>query len=160
LAKEKISTTPAIRALRQHRVHFTEHPYRYLEKGGTEVASRELGVAEHLVIKTLVMEDDQKEPLIVLMHGDKLVSTKDLARVIGAKSVISCDAQVAQKHTGYMVGGTSPFGTRKWLPVYVESSILDLPRIYINAGKRGFLVEMIPQDLVRVLRTVPVNVAR
>jgi Cys-tRNA(Pro) deacylase len=160
LAKDNASTTPAIRTLREHQIHSIEHPYRYLEKGGTEVAAGELGVDEHLVIKTLVMEDDQKEPLIVLMHGDKQVSTKDLARAIGAKSVIPCDARVAQKHTGYMVGGTSPFGTRKRLPVYVEASILDLPIIYINAGKRGLLVEMVPQDLVRVLNTVPVNVAR
>ncbi len=143
--------TPAVHFLRQHGVAFTEHEYRYEERGGTAVSSRELGVDEHVVIKTLVMEDERKQPLIVLMHGDREVSTKNLARQIGAKTVTPCSPEVAQKHTGYLVGGTSPFGTRKSLPVYLERSIADLDRIYINGGARGFLVSMAPGDLVRVL---------
>ena len=130
---------------------FTEHPYRYEERGGTAVSSRELGVDEHLVIKTLVMEDERKQPLIVLMHGDRDVSTKNLARQVGRKTVTPCDPEMAQKHTGYLVGGTSPFGTRKPLPVYLERTIADLDRIYINGGRRGFLIAMAPADLVRVL---------
>ena len=131
---------PAVHFLKQHRVPFTEHEYRYEERGGTAVSSRELGVDEHIVIKTLVMEDERKQPLIVLMHGDREVSTKNLARQIGVKTVTPCAPEVAQKHTGYLVGGTSPFGTRKSLPVYLERSIADLDRIYINGGARGFLV--------------------
>ncbi len=130
---------------------FSEHEYRYEERGGTAVSSRELGVDEHTVIKTLVMEDERKQPLIVLMHGDREVSTKNLARQIGAKTVTPCAPDVAQKHTGYLVGGTSPFGTRKSMPVYLERSIADLDRIYINGGRRGFLVSLAPGDLVRVL---------
>lgn len=137
--------------LRQHGVTFTEHEYRYEERGGTAVSSRELGVDEHIVIKTLVMEDDRKQPLIVLMHGDREVSTKNLARQIGAKTVTPCAPDVAQKHTGYLVGGTSPFGARKKMPVYLERSIADLDRIYINGGRRGFLVALSPGDLARVL---------
>ena len=138
---------------------FTEHAYRYEERGGTAVSSRELGVDEHIVIKTLVMEDDQKQPLIVLMHGDKEVSTKNLARQIGKKSVTPCAPEVAQKHTGYLVGGTSPFGTRKKMPVCLERTIGDLDQIYINGGARGFLVSLAPADLIRVLSPTLVDAA-
>ena len=146
-----VSATPAIHFLRAHKVPFTEHPYRYEERGGTAVSSRELGVDEHVVIKTLVMEDERKQPLIVLMHGDRDVSTKNLARQIGRKTVAPCAPEVAQKHTGYLVGGTSPFGTRKAMPVYMERTIADLDRIYINGGRRGFLIALAPADLVRAL---------
>lgn len=152
--------TPAIHALRRGGVTFTEHPYRYEERGGTRVSSRELGVPEHSVIKTLVMEDDDRKPLIVLMHGDREVSTKQLAREIGRRRIEPCDPAVAERHTGYQVGGTSPFGTRKALPVYVEASILDLERIYINGGRRGFLVGIDPRELVRVLKATPVSAAQ
>ena len=151
--------TPAIHFLREREVPFTEHEYRYEERGGTAVSSRELGVDEHLVIKTLVMEDERKQPLIVLMHGDKEVSTKNLARQIAAKTVTTCASDVAQKHSGYLVGGTSPFGTRKKMPVYLERSIADLDRIYINGGARGFLVSLAPTDLVRVLSPTLVDAA-
>ena len=154
-----MSSTPAVHVLRQHGVPFTEHEYRYEERGGTAVSSRELGVDEHIIIKTLVMEDEQKQPLIVLMHGDREVSTKNLARQIGRKLVTPSAPDVAQKHTGYLVGGTSPFGTRKNMPVYLERSIADLDRIYINGGKRGFLVEIAPSELTRVLGAEPVDVA-
>ena len=146
-----MSATPAVHFLRQHKIAFTEHPYRYQERGGTAVSARELGVDEHIVIKTLVMEDDGKQPLIVLMHGDCDVSTKNLARQIGTKTVVPCEPEVAQKHTGYLVGGTSPFGTRKPMPVYMEQTIADLDRIYVNGGRRGFLVALAPADLVRAL---------
>ena len=146
-----MSATPAIHSLREQKVAFSEHEYRYEERGGTAVSSRELGVDEHSVIKTLVMEDENKKPLIVLMHGDREVSTKSLARQIGAKTVSSCAPDVAQRHTGYVVGGTSPFGTRKPLPVFMERTIADLDRLYINGGRRGFLVSMAPADLMRVL---------
>ena len=154
-----VAATPAIHFLREHHVPFTEHHYRYEERGGTAVSSRELGVDEHLVIKTLVMEDERKQPLIVLMHGDKEVSTKNLARQIGAKAVSSCAPDVAQKHSGYLVGGTSPFGTRKKMPVYLERSVADLDRIYINGGARGFLVSLAPSDLIRVLSPTLVDAA-
>ena len=160
MTKDKSPVTPAIRFLRENQVDFIEHPYKYEEGGGTEVAARCLGVNEHLVIKTIVMEDDQKKPFIVLMHGDKQVSTKNLARELGVKSVTSCDPHVALSHTGYMVGGISPFGTKKPLPVYAEETILSLPRIFINAGRRGLLFEMSPTDLVKVLKPQPVKVAR
>jgi Cys-tRNA(Pro) deacylase len=137
-----------------------ERPYKYEEEGGTEIAARALGVDEHQVIKTLVMEDDQKKPLIVLMHGDRQVSTKALARMIGVKSVIPCAPETALKHTGYRVGGISPFGIRKSLPIYVEESILSLPKIFINAGRRGMLCEISPTDLVRILKPILVRVAR
>ena len=150
--------TPAIRVLRAAGVPFTEHPYRYEDHGGTRVPARELGVPEHAVIKTLVMETDTGAPLIVLMHGDLEVSTKQLARAIGCKHVQPCRPEVANRHSGYLVGGTSPFGTRKPMPVYVERSILDLPRIYINGGARGFLVGLAPADLVRVLSPTLVDV--
>ena len=137
---------------------FTEHEYRYEDRGGTAVSARALGVPEHVVIKTLVMEDDEKRPLVVLMHGDKEVSTKNLARQIGAKSVEPCKPEVAQRHSGYMVGGTSPFGTRKKMPVYMEQTILDLPKIYINGGRRGYLVGIEPQKVVRILAAKLVRV--
>jgi Cys-tRNA(Pro) deacylase len=146
--------------MKENQVDFIEHPYKFEEGGGTEVAAKELGVDEHLVIKTLVMEDDQKTPFIILMHGDKQVSTKELAREIGVKSVHPCDPQVAFRHTGYMVGGISPFGTKKKLRVYVEETILSLPRIFINAGRKGLLCEMSPVELIKVLQPVPVHVAR
>lgn len=151
--------TPAQRVLKQHGVAYTEHPYRYEERGGTRVSARELGVDEHVVIKTLVMEDEAQRPLIVLMHGDREVSTKELARQIGARAVTPCDPDAAGRHTGYLVGGTSPFGTRRAMPVFVERSILDLERIYINGGRRGFLVALAPVDLARVLNPTPVTVA-
>jgi Cys-tRNA(Pro) deacylase len=157
--KEHVSETPATQFLRKHQVAFAEHPYDYEEHGGTAVSSRELGVAEHDVVKTLVMQDEAARPLIVLMHGDCKVSTKNLARAIGCKSVEPCKPEVANRHTGFLVGGTSPFGTRKQMPVYVEKSILDLPRIYINGGRRGYLVSMEPFELVRVLAPKLVEVA-
>jgi Cys-tRNA(Pro) deacylase len=153
-----VSATPAIHFLRKHKAEFTERTYRYEERGGTRVSARELGVDEHAVIKTLVMQDDRKQPLIVLMHGDREVSTKNLARQIGAKSVEPCGPAVAEKHTGYLVGGTSPFGTRKTLPTYMERSIADLERVYINGGRRGFLVELKPAEIIRVLSPVFVDV--
>lgn len=158
MAKDKIPVTAAIRLLRQEQMTFTNHPYSYEEKGGTAVSARELGVDEHAVIKTLIMEDDRKDPLIVLMHGDRQVSTKELARVIGARSVTPCAPGVADKHSGYQVGGTSPFGTRKTMPVYLEETILELPKIYINGGKRGFLVGLEPRELVRLLKPTMVKV--
>jgi Cys-tRNA(Pro) deacylase len=155
----KTPSTPAIRMLREQGVAFTEHPYRYEEKGGTKVSARELGVDEHAVVKTLVMEDDAKQPLVVLMHGDREVSTKALARQVGARAVEICRPDVANRHSGYLVGGTSPFGTRKKLPVYVERTILELPKVYVNGGSRGFLVGIAPAELVRVLGATPVEVA-
>jgi Cys-tRNA(Pro) deacylase len=157
--KEKIPSTPAVLVLRAARVEFTPHFYDYEERGGTAVSSRELGVDEHHVVKTLVMEDDAADPFIVLMHGDMKVSTKELARAIGAKRVAPCAPDTAQRHSGYRVGGTSPFGTRKRLPVYMEKSILDLPRIYINGGSRGFLVGLAPQAIVDLLAPALVEVA-
>jgi len=159
MSSDKTPMTPAIRVLRQAGVPFSEHPYPYVEHGGTAAFAREAGVGEHAVIKTLVMEDDAKEPLIVLMHGDREVSTKELARILGVKSVHPCAPETAQRHSGYMVGGTSPFGLRKPLPIYVEETILALPRIYINGGKRGFIVGMDPNDLDRLLHPTPVHVA-
>lgn len=159
MAHSATPVTPAIRALRNAGIAFTEHLYRYEEHGGTRVSARELGVDEHAVVKTLVMEDDTRSPLVVLMHGDLEVSTKQLARAIGRKHVEPCKPEVANRHSGYLVGGTSPFGTRKAMPVYVERSILDLPRMYINGGARGFLVGLAPADLMRVLDPTPVDVA-
>lgn len=158
MAKETTPVTPAVRFLKQQGVSFVPRSYRYEERGGTTVASRELGVDEYAVIKTLVMEDDGKNPLIVLMHGNRQVSTRALARFLNAKTVHPCDPAAAQKHTGYQVGGTSPFGTRKSLPVYVEETILDLPSIYINGGKRGFLVAITPDVLMGLLHPTPVQV--
>ena len=145
--------------LREHGVEFTEHPYRYEEHGGTAASARALGVDEHVVVKTLVMEDDTAAPLVVLMHGDREVSTKELARQAGRRSVAPCRPEVAQRHSGYMVGGTSPFGTKKAMPVFVERSVLGLPRIYVNGGSRGFLVSLDPRELARVLKPTPVDVA-
>ena len=154
-----VSETPATQFLRRHGVAFTEHVYDYVEHGGTAESARQLGVAEHEVVKTLVMQDDKAEPLIVLMHGDRQVSTKSLARAIGAKAVEPCKPEVAQRHSGYLVGGTSPFGTRKAMPVYVESSILALPRICINGGRRGYLVGIAPAVLTSVLGARPIECA-
>ncbi len=156
--KEKHPVTHAVRVLREHDVEFTHHPYEYEERGGTAVSARELGVDEHAVIKTLVMEDDAKKPLIVLMHGDREVSTRNLARHLGIKTISPCDPATADRHSGYQVGGTSPFGTRRAMPVYMQRTIADLPRIYVNGGKRGYLVGMAPAELVRVLRPVLVDV--
>ncbi|HQZ94981.1 MAG TPA: Cys-tRNA(Pro) deacylase [Pyrinomonadaceae bacterium] len=151
--------TPAVRFLREKKVQFTPRLYDYVEKGGTGESARQLGVDEHAVVKTLIFETNEKNPLIVLMHGDKLVSTKNLARHIGVKSVEPATPDRASKHTGYLVGGTSPFGTRTAMPVYVEASIIELDKIYINGGKRGFLVEIEPGDLKRVLSVEEVEVA-
>ena len=156
--KEKhVSETPATAWLRAHGVSFTEHPYEYVEHGGAEESSRQLGVPLHAVVKTLVMQDERAQPLIVLMHGDKQVSTKNLARQIGAKSVEPCKPEVAQRHSGYLVGGTSPFGTRKAMPVYVEETVLALPAICINGGRRGYLVGIAPSVLTQLLGAKPVN---
>jgi Cys-tRNA(Pro) deacylase len=152
-------STLAVRLLRERGVPYTEHLYRYEDRGGTRVSARELGVDEHAVVKTLVMEDDGKEPLVVLMHGDREVSTKALARVLGKKSVQPCKPEVANRHSGYQVGGTSPFGTRRKMSVYLERSILDLPTIYVNGGSRGFLVGLAPADAVKVLEPTLVEVA-
>jgi Cys-tRNA(Pro) deacylase len=151
--------TPATQFLKTHRVPFSTHLYAYEEHGGTRVSARELNVDEHAVVKTLVFEDEAARPLIVLMHGDRKVSAKELARRIGCKKVEPCKPEVANRHTGFLVGGTSPFGTRKKLPVYVEKSILDLSLIYINGGRRGFLVGIHPHDLLRLLAPVTVEVA-
>ena len=157
--KEHISETPATQMLRKHQVVFSEHPYTYEEHGGTKVSARELDVPEHAVVKTLVMQDELAKPLIVLMHGDCKVSTKNLARAIGCKSVEPCQSEVAQRHSGYLVGGTSPFGTRKALPLYVEQSILHLDKIYINGGRRGYLVGLDPQVLQDLLAATAVHCA-
>jgi Cys-tRNA(Pro) deacylase len=159
MAKERFSTTQAIRVLKKHGVNFSVYPYRFEEKGGTEVAAEELGVEEHLVIKTLVMEDEGGNSFLVLMHGDMKVSTKELARLLGTKMVKPFEPHVAHKHTGYFVGGISPFGTRKSLKIFIEESIMDLPKIYINVGKKGLLAEMSPRDLKRILNPIPVSVA-
>lgn len=155
----KAPSTNATRLLKQAGVAFTEHLYRYEERGGTAVSARELGLEEHAVIKTLVMEDEKGSPLLVLMHGDREVSTRELARQIGAKSIQPCRPEVASRHSGYLVGGTSPFGTRKAMPVFVEASILELPRIWINGGSRGFLVGLDPRALVEVLEVRRVEVS-
>ena len=159
MTESKMPVTPAIRKLRAEGVEFSEHVYRYEEHGGTAVSARELGVDEHAVVKTLVMEDDSGKPLLVLMHGDREVSTKNLARCLQVKSVEPSKPETASKHTGYFVGGTSPFGTRKAMPVYLERTILELPKIYINGGRRGYLLGMDPADVQRILRAVPVDVA-
>jgi Cys-tRNA(Pro) deacylase len=159
MTDERLPVTPAVRALRAAGVSFSDHPYRYEEHGGTAASSRALGVDEHAVIKTLVMEDDHQRPLIVLMHGDREVSTRQLARHIGVKSVSPCSPAVASRHSGYLVGGTSPFGTRKAMPVYVERSILELDRIYLNGGKRGYLIGIAPQVLLELLQPEQVDVA-
>ncbi|GGH55742.1 Cys-tRNA(Pro)/Cys-tRNA(Cys) deacylase [Comamonas phosphati] len=154
-----VSETPATQMLRARKVEFTEHPYDYVEHGGTGESARQLGLPEHMVVKTLVMQDQDARPLIVLMHGDCKVSTKNLARQIGAKSVEPCKPEVANRHSGYLVGGTSPFGTRREMPVYIEESILALPRIAINGGRRGFLVQLAPQVCTQLLGAQPVHCA-
>jgi Cys-tRNA(Pro) deacylase len=160
VTKDHYPATPAIRVLRDEKVDFILRPYKYEERGGTEAAARELGVDEHMTIKTLVMEDDQKRPFIILMHGDREVYTKELARIIGVKSIHPCDPATAQKHTGYMVGGTSPFGIRKKVPVYIEETLLGFQKILINAGRKGLLAEMAMGDVLRLLTPQPVSVAR
>ena len=157
--KQHVSETPATQWLKAHGVVFTEHPYAYLEHGGTEHSAASLGLDEHMVVKTLVMQDQDARPLIVLMHGDCKVSTKNLARQIGAKTVEPCKPEVANRHSGYLVGGTSPFGTRREMPVYVEESILALPRIVLNGGRRGYLVGIDPQVCTIVLGARPVQCA-
>lgn len=159
MSKPRPPVTPAVRTLRNHDIRFDDHLYDYEEKGGTSHSAKSLGVDEHLVIKTLIMENEHHEPLIVLMHGDRQVSTKELARMLGVKSIQPCAPEVANRHSGYLVGGTSPLGTRHPMPVYIEASILELPRIYLNGGKRGYLVSLDPQDLARVLKLTPVHVA-
>ncbi|MCO4890145.1 aminoacyl-tRNA deacylase [Cupriavidus sp. WGtm5] len=154
-----VSETPATQALRKHGVAFGEHPYDYVEHGGTGESARQLGVPEHDVIKTLIMEDERAQPLVVLMHGDCSVSTKNLARQTGRKSVQPCKPEVAQRHSGYLVGGTSPFGTKKRMPVYVEATVLELARIYINGGRRGYLVSLDPKLLPALLDAQPVQCA-
>jgi len=159
MAKDKTPVTPATRLLKQAGIGFTPHLYTYEERGGTAVSARELGIEEHSVIKTLVMEDEQQHPMIVLMHGDREVSTKELARVIGVKAINPCNPDMALKHTGYQVGGTSPFATRKKLSVYMEATIADLPLIYLNGGKRGFLVSLSPKNVINLLKPELVEVA-
>ena len=154
-----VSETPATQMLRQHQVAFTEHPYDYVEHGGTAESARQLGLDEHMVVKTLVMQDQDARPLIVLMHGDRKVSTKELARQINCKKIEPCKPEVANRHTGFLVGGTSPFGTKKQMPVCIEKTILDLPLIYINGGRRGFLVGVHPHDLMQALSPTVVEVA-
>ena len=154
-----VSETPATQMLKAHKVEFTGHPYEYVEHGGTAESARQLGLDEHAVVKTLVMQDQDAKPLIVLMHGDRKVSTKNLARQIGAKSVQPCAPEVAQRHSGYQVGGTSPFGTRRPMPVWIEQDILDLPRIAINGGRRGYLIGIDPQACVALLHARPVRCA-
>ena len=157
--KDHASETPATQWLKAHKVTYTEHLYDYVDHGGTAESARQLGVDEHAVVKTLVMEDEAARPLIVLMHGDRQVSTKNLARQIGAKRVQPCQPEVAQRHSGFLVGGTSPFGTRKQMPVYVEATVLELPRIYINGGRRGYLVGLAPAVLNGLLGARPVTAA-
>lgn len=151
--------TPATKFLHTHRIAHSNHLYDYEEHGGTRVSARELNVDEHAVVKTLVMEDENKKPLIVLMHGDRKVSTRELARLLGVKTIHPCDPATAHKHSGYLVGGTSPFGTRKSMPVYLEESILALPLVYLNGGRRGLLVSLASTDVQRLLQPILVNVA-
>jgi Cys-tRNA(Pro) deacylase len=158
MSKDKFPVTPAIRFLRERKVAFSEHLYAYEERGGTAVSARELGVDEHAVVKTLVMEDDAGQPLLILMHGDREVSTKELARLLGARSLRPCTPDAANRHTGYLVGGTSPFGTKKPLPVCMEQSILTLEKIYLNGGKRGFLVGIAPNKVRELLGATLVEV--
>lgn len=159
MSKEKFPVTSAIRVLKEHKVSFSSHLYPYEAHGGTAHSACCLQVDEHCVIKTLILEDEHRQPLIMLMHGDCKISTKELARLLNAKSIIPCDPAVANKHSGYLVGGTSPFGVRKSMPIYMEASIVDLPLIYLNGGKRGFLVGITPSEAQRLLKPVLVNVA-
>jgi Cys-tRNA(Pro) deacylase len=157
--KDHVSETPATAFFKAHGVAYTEHPYAYLEHGGAQHSAEVLGLDPFMVVKTLIMEDEKARPFIVLMHGNRKVSTKNLARQIGVKSVEPCKPEVANRHSGYLVGGTSPFGTRKTMPVYIEESILALPRIVLNGGRRGYLVGINPQECVRLLGAKPVNCA-
>ena len=157
--KVHVSETPATQLLRAHGVPFTEHPYEYLEHGGAQHSAQVLGLDPFTVVKTLVMQDQDAKPLLVLMHGNRTVSTKNLARQIGAKSVEPCKPEVANRHSGYLVGGTSPFGTRRDMPVYIEQTILELPRIAINGGRRGYLIGIDPQVCVQLLGAKPVQCA-
>ncbi len=159
MSKKTNPVTTAMRVLRDHGIAFSEHTYKYVDRGGTAEGSRQLGLDEHSLVKTLIMEDETKRPFVVLMHGDREVSTKELARIMGVKKVVPCTPETAQRHSGYMVGGTSPFGTRKAMPIYMEETVLTLERIYINGGKRGYLVGINPGELVRVLNPILVNVA-
>lgn len=158
MGKKTGSVTAAIRVLKNHGVVFSEHTYQYVDRGGTAEGSRQLGFDEHSLVKTLIMEDEFKNPFVVLMHGDREVSTKDLARIIGVKRVVPCTPETAQKHTGYKVGGTSPFGMRKKMTIYMEETIRELPIMYINGGKRGYLVGIDPKELLRVLNPILVHV--
>ena len=159
MSKEKFPSTPAVLALKAQGADFALHTYPYEARGGTKISAHKLGVDEHTVIKTLVMEDDTGKPLIILMHGDREVSTKSLARAIGMKFITPCHPAVAERHTGYKVGGTSPFGTRKALPVYMEKTVADLPAVFVNAGSRGLLARMAPGEMIRLLNPVLVSVA-
>lgn len=159
MSKDKGPVTSAVRVLRDYGISFSEHTYTYIDRGGTAEGARQLCLNEHSLIKTLIMEDELKKPFIVLMHGDREVSVKELARIIKAKRITPCVPETAQKHSGYMVGGTSPFGTRKTMPVYMEETILGLPKIYINGGKRGYLVGVDPKELLRALNPILVKVA-
>lgn len=160
MKNDGIPVTPAIRVLRQHAVVYTNHLYAYEERGGTAVSARELGVPEHAIVKTLVMEDDARRPLLVLMHGDREVSTKNLARFLNVKTIAPCSPEVADRHSGYQVGGTSPFGTRRKMPVYMQRTIAGLPRVYINGGRRGYLIGIAPADIVRALQPTLVDIAQ
>ena len=160
MSRVKPPTTQAVRVLRREKVSFEDHLYRYETGGGTRSFARERGVDEHQVIKTLIMEDEHEQPMIVLMHGDREVSTKALARQIGTKSIQPCKPEIADRHSGYQIGGTSPFGTRKRMPVYCEANILELPLIYINGGKRGYIVSMKPEEMLRVLHPVLVSASQ
>ncbi len=155
--KSHVSETPATAFLKRHEVAFTGHLYEYQDHGGVAMSARALGVDEHTVIKTLVMEDEQGRPMLVLMHGDRTVSTRNLARQIGVKSVVPCKPEVANRHSGYLIGGTSPFGTRKSMPVFAERTIFGLPEIYINGGRRGFLVRIAPAELLRLPQVTRVD---
>lgn len=157
--KDHVTETPATALLRVNRVAFSEHPYAYLEHGGAQHSAEVLGLDPFTVVKTLIMQDQDAKPLVVLMHGNRKVSTKNLARQIGAKSVEPCTPEVANRHSGYLVGGTSPFATRRHMPVYIEASILQLPKIAINGGRRGYLVALDPQVCVQLLAARPVNCA-
>ena len=159
MPKDDYPVTPAIRILREKKISFIPYIFKYEEHGGTSFTAEMIGVPENLVVKTLVMETDQKKPLIILMHGDREVSTKQMARIIGVKQVTPCDASTAQRYTGYQFGGTSPFGTRRQLPVYAEKTILDLQKIYINGGKRGFIIEITPHDLCFALEITEIEAA-
>lgn len=157
--KPHISETPATALLKAHKIEFTEHPYEYLEHGGANYSAEVLGQDPFIVVKTLIMQDEQAKPLVVLMHGNRKVSTKNLARQMGCKSVEPCKPEVANRHSGYLVGGTSPFGTKRAMPVYMEATILELPRIFINGGRRGYLINIEPEVCVKLLQAQPVNCA-